>query len=89
MAESQAAERHASGASLIRLDKLLAVAHVLLFVVVGGLSREFGANSDMTLGDWLGLGVLYVIVFALPTMIVSVVVGAIAPSVVPGWRRDW
>ncbi len=74
---------------MMRLVKLLALVHVLLIVVVGVLSRVFGDNSDTTLGDWFGLGVLYVIVFALPTMIVSVVVTAIATRVVPGWRHDW
>ncbi len=73
----------------MRLIKLLAVVHVLLIVVVGVLSRVFGDNSDTTLGDWFGLGVPYVIVFALPTMIVSVVVAAVATRLVPGWRHEW
>ena len=73
----------------MRLVRLLVLVHVLLVLFVGVLSRVFGDNSDTTLGDWVGLGFLYVIVFALPTMIVSVVVAAIATRVVPGWRHDW
>ena len=73
----------------MRMVKLLVVVHVLLIVVVGVLSRVFGDNSGTTLGDWLGLGVLYALVFALPTMIVSVVVAAVAMRLVPGWRHEW
>ena len=73
----------------MRLAKFLVIVHALLFVAVSGLSRVFGDNADTTLGDWFGLGVLYAVLVALPTMIVSVVAGAVAARAVPRWHHTW
>ena len=71
----------------MRLSKFLVVVHALLFVAVSVLSRVFGDNADTTLGDWFGLGVLYAVLVALPTMMVSVVVGAVTARAVPRWHH--
>jgi cation transport ATPase len=71
-----------------RLVKVLIAAHVLLIVVVVALSQAFGNNADTGVGDWAGLVLIYILVFALPATITTVLLAALLRRLVPAWRRD-
>jgi hypothetical protein len=73
------------GATL--LSALLAT-HSLLVVASVSLSEAFGDNAGTTIGDWLVLVVLYLLLFALPTTLVTVFVCMVSRQMIVSWRQE-
>jgi hypothetical protein len=69
------------------LSALLAT-HSLLVVASVSLSEAFGDNADTTIGDWLALVVLYLLLFAVPTTLVTVFVCMVSRQMIVSWRQE-
>jgi hypothetical protein len=69
------------------LSALLAT-HSLLVVASVSLSEAFRDNADTTIGDWLALVVLYLLLFAVPTTLVTVFVFLVSRRTIVAWRQE-
>jgi hypothetical protein len=69
------------------LSALLAT-HSLLVVASVSLSEAFGGNADTTIGDWLAPVVLYLLLFAAPTTLVTVFVCMVSRQMIVSWRQE-
>jgi hypothetical protein len=66
----------------------LLATHSLLVVASVSLSEAFGGNADTTIGDWLAPVVLYLLLFAAPTTLVTVFVCMVSRQMIVSWRQE-